>query len=92
MIINPNNAYYYYNLGLVQCELKKYKDSLLSFDIVIKLMPNYAEAHLCKGDILIKLEKNERVSISEIRNFGSSKDDLNIDLPNITVNEFINNK
>ena len=40
---------------------------------------------------LIKLEKNERVSISEIRNFGSSKDDLNIDLPNITLNEFINN-
>ncbi len=64
------------------------KDFRMAFNSYDKLFHLSLDIKLSNGK-LIKLEKNERVSISEIRNFGSSKDDLNIDLPNITLNEFI---
>ena len=40
----------------------------------------------------IKIEKNERITITQIYNIdNNSNNDLNISLPNITLNEFINN-
>jgi len=49
------------------------------------------DIRLTNGKI-IKLEKNSRISITQIYNIdNNSNNDLNISLPNITLTEFINN-
>ncbi len=56
-----------------------------------KLFHLSLDIRLSNGKI-IKIEKNERITITQIYNIdNNSNNDLNISLPNITLNEFINN-
>ena len=56
-----------------------------------KLFHLSLDIRLTNGKI-IKLEKNARISITQIHSIdGNSNNDYNITLPNVTLNEFINN-
>jgi protein O-GlcNAc transferase len=55
--INNKELYYYYNQGLIQFNLEKFQESLISFDEVIKISPDFANGHLCKADVLVRLNQ-----------------------------------
>jgi len=55
-----------------------------------KLFHLSLDVHLSNGKI-VKIEKNERITLTQIFSVGSSSDDMSISVPNVTLNEFINN-
>lgn len=55
--INDQELYYFFNLGLVQFNLEKYEDALISYDKAIEIVPGFPNAHLCKADVLVRLNE-----------------------------------
>lgn len=56
-------------------------DKLFHLSLDIKLSNNK----------ILKIEKNERITLTVISSFGNSNNDMKISLPSITLNDFVNN-
>jgi len=70
--------------------------SLGQFQENLEMMPYDKLFHLSldlklSNGKLVKLEKNERINLEEIREFGTTSDDMDVSLPKISLASFIEN-
>ncbi|WNY62679.1 tetratricopeptide repeat protein [Borreliella carolinensis] len=68
----------HYKLGIIRFKLKKYENSIASFDQTIKLNPKHKKAHNNKGIALMMLNKNKKAiesfekAIQIDKNYGTA--------------------
>ncbi|WNY64772.1 tetratricopeptide repeat protein [Borreliella carolinensis] len=68
----------HYKLGIIRFKLKKYENSIASFDQTIKLDPKHKKAHNNKGIALMMLNKNKKAiesfekAIQIDKNYGTA--------------------
>ena len=69
IMLNPNNAYLYFDRGNLHAGADDYVKAIADYDKAIELDPNLAEAYYNRGIANIKLDKKD-VGINDLSKAG----------------------